>query len=175
MLRLAATTLPFLIACATAQQALSTTFGPSPGGLTGGMVAVGADFDGDGAPFATYPLTFGGGNALIAIGDQNGDGITELARLQAGGTEILRLANPPVLVAIPFGGVAIAAANMAGDSRNEVLVGEANNQMVRSFSPATGGTLRTWNQAIALQAFYAPTQSAIGVDLTNGLWARIGW
>jgi hypothetical protein len=28
---------------------------------------------------------------------------------------------------------------------------------------------------VALQAFYAPTQSAMGLDLSNGVWARIGW
>jgi hypothetical protein len=30
-------------------------------------------------------------------------------------------------------------------------------------------------QQVALQAFYLPTNSPIGIDLTNGLWARIGF
>lgn len=30
-------------------------------------------------------------------------------------------------------------------------------------------------QQVALQAFYLPTSSPIGIDLTNGLWARIGF
>lgn len=266
MIRVPTLALLFLAGSAAAQQALSTTFGPTPGGLTGEMVAVATDFDGDGtadllvtsrgigqgliqvvsgatntvrtlsnpgtstfpyrvllgvpdldldgrgdlvvdtngslraysgatlalrwattgsqyaiaapvgdrngdgrcdiaavtegnpgelrvlsgldgAPFATYPLTYGSGLALQAIGDQNGDGVPELARLQAGGTQILRLANPPVLLTIPIAGATIAAANVAGDSRLEVLVGDSFGHVVRACNATTGATVRTWNQA----------------------------
>jgi FG-GAP repeat len=98
----------------------------------------------DGAVFAVYPLPFGGGNALVNIGDQNGDGVPELARLLTAGTQILRLANPPELLTIQFGGVAIAAANVASNQRQEVLVGEPFNQQVRAYDANSGALLRTW-------------------------------
>lgn len=101
----------------------------------------------DGAVFTVYPLTFGGGNALVNIGDQNGDGVPELARLLSAGTQILRLANPPELLTIQFGGVAIEAANVAGNQRQEVLVGEPFNQQVRAYDASNGALLRSWGQA----------------------------
>ena len=101
----------------------------------------------DGSVFGSFPLQFGGANALVNIGDQNGDGVPELARLLTAGTQILRLANPPELLTIQFGGNVIAAANLAGNLRNEVLVGEPNSQQVRAYDGSSGALLRTYGPA----------------------------
>jgi hypothetical protein len=98
----------------------------------------------NGLPIAIYPLPDAGCDALLAIGDQNGDGVPEIARVRGGVTEILRLANPAVLQTIASGSDLLGAANVAGDARLEVLIGNGPLQELRAYDANTGMLVRTW-------------------------------
>ena len=100
----------------------------------------------DGSVLSVFPLANGFGEAFLAIGDIDGDGVTELARGFSNSIEVLRLANPPLLLTIPFPGYTLGAGNFAGDARNEIVAGETNsNATVRVLSATTGSLLRAWS------------------------------
>lgn len=96
----------------------------------------------NGTILAQYPLNVTLGTRLIAVGDLNGDGVTELAMGSDNEIHVLRLATPPVLLSIFQPARSLAAANFVGDARAELLGSDSGS--VRMFSATTGALLRTF-------------------------------
>lgn len=98
-----------------------------------------------GAVLQTLPTPLGGNTAdLIAIGDIDNDGITEVARTNGTSVAIYRVSPPTFLRSWNTVSVMLAAGNVDGDARNEVLTADGSNAY--AFSASTGALVRNFGE-----------------------------
>jgi hypothetical protein len=89
----------------------------------------------------------------------------------AGGACTLALSTLPVLPT----NLGIAGCNAWFDVSNWVILAQPTQTPSWSISLPLPNARQLIGYEVALQAFYVGTSTPLGYDLTNGLWARLGY